>query len=485
MALTYGSRGDDVKKLQEAMNKSGSYNLDVDGIYGQKTQDAVKQWQTANGLNADGIAGDDTTNKLYGLDVQQPQQPETDGGGAQQSAAKPSPYTRWNPDEDEDYQGILDAYNQHMGKGAPTVDTSVWDQQMQDIYDKIMNRGQFSYDLGSDPLYQQYRDQYTQQGRMAMMDTMGQAAGLTGGYGSSYGQAAGQQQYNAYLQQLNEIVPDLYGQAYSQYQAEGDALMDQYALAGDMRNNAYSQYQDDYNRYMQELQMLYGMEQDAYNRGMAQDELNYGRQQDLYDKILNQIVTAGYMPSEEELAAAGMSLDEAQKWMALWEGQNGGYGGGVYGGGLGDPGALDDDTEWEPEGVHSSGYTNAEIRRAAQVLLGYSSEDVDKIMDNAATQGITSIDQLIAQYRQMEGTGNETIYPSYDERKNNDSTAETAANYNYATALTQISNMNMADANTVMFKINQIYQQGLIPASSYNTLIKRWNERVEELGGTR
>lgn len=410
MALSYGSRGDDVKRLQEALNKSGSYNLDVDGIYGQKTQDAVKQWQTANGINADGIAGDDTTNKLYGLDVQQPQQPVTDGGGAQQPAAKPSPYTKWNPDEDQDYQGILDAYNQHVGKGAPTVDTSVWDQQMQDIYDKIMNRGQFSYDLGSDPLYQQYRDQYTQQGRMAMMDTMGQAAGLTGGYGSSYGQAAGQQQYNAYLQQLNEIVPELYGQAYSQYQAEGDALMDQYALAGDMRNNAYSQYQDDYNRYMNELQMLYGMEQDAYNRGMAQDELNYGRQQDLYDKVLNQIVTAGYMPSEEELAAAGMSLEEAQKWMALWEGQNGGYGGD-----LGDPNATDDDTEWEPEGVHSSGYTNAEIRRAAQLLLGYFSDDVDKIMDNAATQGIT-IDQLIAQYRQMEDAIAPVI-PSYKEQQ--------------------------------------------------------------------
>ena len=46
-----------------------------------------------------------------------------------------------------------------------------------------------------------------QQGKQAMQDTMGQAAALTGGYGSTYGQAVGQQQYDAYLQNLNDEVP--------------------------------------------------------------------------------------------------------------------------------------------------------------------------------------------------------------------------------------------------------------------------------------
>ncbi len=75
-----------------------------------------------------------------------------------------------------------------------------YSQQLKDLYDKIMGREKFQYDAANDPLYQQYRQMYVQQGRQAMADTMGQAAGLTGGYGSTYSQAAGQQQYDAYLQ---------------------------------------------------------------------------------------------------------------------------------------------------------------------------------------------------------------------------------------------------------------------------------------------
>lgn len=70
-------------------------------------------------------------------------------------------------------------------------------------------------------MYRQYREQYQSAGRLAMENTMGAAAALTGGYGSSYSQQAGQQAYNAYLQKLNEVVPELYAQARSQYDREG------------------------------------------------------------------------------------------------------------------------------------------------------------------------------------------------------------------------------------------------------------------------
>jgi hypothetical protein len=55
----------------------------------------------------------------------------------------------------------------------------------QEAYDKamneILNRKDFSYDLNGDMLYQQYKDNYINQGKMAMMDTMGQASAMTGG----------------------------------------------------------------------------------------------------------------------------------------------------------------------------------------------------------------------------------------------------------------------------------------------------------------
>lgn len=53
---------------------------------------------------------------------------------------------------------------------------------------------------------------------------------IPGGYGSSYSQAVGQQQYDAYLQKLNGVVPELYQLAYSRYQDEGDELKDQYNM---------------------------------------------------------------------------------------------------------------------------------------------------------------------------------------------------------------------------------------------------------------
>ena len=121
------------------------------------------------------------------------------------------------------------------GEGLPNAKTNYtytpqYDTQINELFNKLLNRESFSYDTETDPLYKLYREQYINQGRLAMQDTMGQAAALTGGYGSSYSQAVGQQQYDAYLQKLNDVVPELYQLAYSRYQDEGDELKDQYNM---------------------------------------------------------------------------------------------------------------------------------------------------------------------------------------------------------------------------------------------------------------
>lgn len=123
----------------------------------------------------------------------------------------------------------IDGENLGYGKTYLTY-TPQYDDEINSLLGKLLNREKFSYDASTDPLYQQYKTLYTQQGKTAMQDTMGQAAALTGGYGSSYSQAVGQQQYDAYLQKLNETVPDLYSQAYQVYRDEGDALLDQYQI---------------------------------------------------------------------------------------------------------------------------------------------------------------------------------------------------------------------------------------------------------------
>jgi len=63
MLLKVGSKGDDVKKLQEKLG------LTPDGgvaIFGPKTEAAVKYWQKSNGLKDDGVVGDTTWGKMFG-----------------------------------------------------------------------------------------------------------------------------------------------------------------------------------------------------------------------------------------------------------------------------------------------------------------------------------------------------------------------------------------------------------------------------------
>ena len=60
MLLKVGSKGDDVKKLQEKLG------LSADGSFGPNTEKKVKEWQSANGLKADGLVGDGTWAKMFG-----------------------------------------------------------------------------------------------------------------------------------------------------------------------------------------------------------------------------------------------------------------------------------------------------------------------------------------------------------------------------------------------------------------------------------
>ena len=61
-----GSSGAAVREIQTRLKNWGYYFCAVDGVYGSKTEDAVRLFQSRNGLTADGIAGPATLKKLYG-----------------------------------------------------------------------------------------------------------------------------------------------------------------------------------------------------------------------------------------------------------------------------------------------------------------------------------------------------------------------------------------------------------------------------------
>lgn len=161
---------------------------------------------------------------------------------------------------------------------------SQFQTDMNDLMDQIQDRPKFQYDVNADALYQQVAQNYLQQGQQAMMDTMGQTAALTGGYGNSYAHTAGQQVYNDHLLGLTEMVPQFQQMAMQQYQLEGDDLMDLYALLAQQEDMAYSRYQDDLNRYYADLdraQAAFDNERDYdYSRFADDRDFDYGKYMD-------------------------------------------------------------------------------------------------------------------------------------------------------------------------------------------------------------
>ena len=226
--------------------------------------------------------------------------------------------------------------------------TSSYDDEIKKLYDRIVTRPAFRYDPLSDPLYQSYRTQAVSEGERAMRDTVGKASALTGGYGSSYAQGVGQQQFDYYLQRLGQVMPELYKAAWEKWSAEGDDLYRRFDAALDLKqdeegrareryNQALAVEQQEYEREQDRLsreaaaeQQAYQREQDRLNRADAREKLAYQREQDRlaqaaaqeklsyergeksYQKLVTLITQSGYMPSASELAQAGMSRAQAE-----------------------------------------------------------------------------------------------------------------------------------------------------------------------------
>lgn len=336
-AIKYGMKGDDVTNLQTSLKNAG-YNVDVDGNFGPQTLSAVKQYQQANNLTVDGMVGPQTQAKLFGGNANTPAanvNPITNPG-ATASSVDPGSTTPnvGNPTGEasgvtagaaagsaaseatkvnyptqptyESYEATPYAESETVVQAQAALDAvlaaqpgayqSKWQSQLDEMINRILNREKFTYDVNEDALYQQYAEQYQRLGKLAMQDTMGQAAAMTGGYGSSYAQSVGQQAYQGYLQQLNEMVPELYGMALDQYNREGEEMYNRYGLLSDQEQQEYGRYRDSYSDWLTERDYYtgrYDSERD-YDYGKYVDDRNFGYQvhTDEQDREWNEYVTA-------------------------------------------------------------------------------------------------------------------------------------------------------------------------------------------------
>ena len=274
--IGYGSTGAEVKELQQTLNsKLPGYNLAVDGIFGNATKKAVQDFQKQNKLAVDGIVGNNTWAALLGnTTTKAPASTNTAAQSPTTKAPTAPTYQAWKPNEmTNKAEANLNQVNASKpGDYKASNYQTIADEALQ----KYMDRKDFSYDLNGDALYQQYKDKYIQQGKMAMQDTMGQATAMTGGYGNSYAATVGNQAYQASLENLNDIVPELYQMAYDRYNQDGQNILNQYSLASERENQEYAKYRDavaDWNananradsNYWNTVSMDYSMHGDKQN----------------------------------------------------------------------------------------------------------------------------------------------------------------------------------------------------------------------------
>lgn len=183
----------------------------------------------------------------------------------------------------QDAKKLQEELEAHKGR-KPGEYQSPWEESIKGLLNQIQNRKPFSYHPGNDPLYRQAVDRYVRLGREAMMDTMGQAAALTGGYGNSYAQSAGQQAYQKYLLGLSSRLGQFQQMAMDRHQAEGQDLLNRYQALQQQEKAGYDRYQTAVNQYLSQLDRLQGAfdaQQDRdYQAFIADRDFNYGKEKD-------------------------------------------------------------------------------------------------------------------------------------------------------------------------------------------------------------
>lgn len=241
-------------------------------------------------------------------------------------------------DESKKGAAALNAYNTAKDKVNNYEKFTYGNQaQLDEIMKKILSGEKFSYDLNGDALYQQYKDKYIKQGKMAMGDAIGQASAMTGGYGNSYAQSVGQQQYQASLDNLNDIVPELYQMAYDKYTADRQELYNQYGMLTDDYDRAYGIHQDGYQKLLDQLGIYQG---DYYSGGdMFYTEQN--NKNDIASKTFNDAMSIwkaneeariyeeekAYREKRDKIEDEQRQFDESQKKNSVTgQGSGGGTG---------------------------------------------------------------------------------------------------------------------------------------------------------------
>lgn len=211
--------------------------------------------------------------------------------------------------------------------------TSKYQGQLDAALDKVTNAEKFEYDPLKDANYSAMAKMYQKQGEQAAKNTLGDAAALNGGYGSSYAVTASQQARNDYNQQLASQIPSLREAAYNKYL--NDRQLDISALGAlrEAEDSAYGRYRDS----VADSQWKYGADYQKYR-----DDITDSQWQKTYDRgVLESDRAFNYQKDRDKVTDSQWAQEFAlQKKSAAASrgGSSGGGGGGYLGSKSGDDG---------------------------------------------------------------------------------------------------------------------------------------------------
>lgn len=183
---------------------------------------------------------------------------------------------------------------------------SKYSTQIDQLLNSILNREEFSYDHTTDPSYLAYEQQYKRLGDRAREDTLGNVAGLTGGYASSWAVSAASQAQNDYNAQLSGKIPELYDAAYNRYLNEDSLKRNDLGLLMGVDQTEYDRYRDTVsdNQWQQQFDTSNSQWQQQFDWNKNVDEWNMSNTEatQKFDQMMSKWQLTGV--ADKEVASA-------------------------------------------------------------------------------------------------------------------------------------------------------------------------------------
>lgn len=278
-------------------------------------------------------------------------------------------------------------------------------EQINSGMDQLAQKKEYSYDPSRDQAWQAARKQYLREADRGTRDTMASYAGMTGGVPSTAAVAAGQQAGNYYRAQLMDRLPEYMQKDYNRWANNREmdradlqtlAALDQQAAEhslaaqGQAWQQGFQQQQFDWQRQHTEQQAAYSVAMQRWETlgyadqavadalgvpiGTSTQSATYQQwqqQQNEASTAYNRVMAwlqMGLMPSEADLAAAGITAEQAQQYInqvqQSYVSHYGSGGGGSYTGGSGSGGGGKGDGDDDEDKGGGPTYTNEEIQNA-------------------------------------------------------------------------------------------------------------------------